>query len=289
MPSELSIYCWSFQVLPEAFGQSVSESGLTLAELQTGVEHGLTSGDTVILGSQPATIATHLGNSSILLPNSSGCQTSSTDSSSILLSHSSSNIVSSASSVLHRNSDSTSLLHGAAGSSIILQNSSGQSSGSSLSQDSGAASATILTIPNSSGSRVLTVHQQSVIQGPGREESANVTSVIQSQSNAINPSSSSRYSTSISSRQNIIDHTQDFNSLSDPGGLEMVTLPTSIIDGNSQNGYTSHVIHTNLHLEDSKSSIINNSSSQLNSGKYFIGNTMVILFRIYSTVCHIYF
>lgn len=250
------------QVLPAAFGQSVNEGSLTLAELQTGVEHGLASGETVILGSQPTTITTHLGNSSILLPNTSGGQTST--GSSILLSHSSANIVTSTSSVLQGTNDTT-LLQGSSGSSILLQSTTGQGSGSSLSQD--GTTTTILTIPNSSGNE-LTIHQPSVIQRPVREESVNVTSVIQSQPNVINQPSTSRYSTSISSRQNILDHTQDFNSLGDPGGLEMVNLPTSIIDGNSQNAYTSNVIHSNLQLEENRTAIVNSMSSQVNSGKY---------------------
>ncbi|XP_042237622.1 zinc finger protein 236-like isoform X2 [Homarus americanus] len=254
------------QVIPAAFAQGVSESGLTLADLQTGVEHGLASGETVILGSQPATITTHLNGSSILLPHSSGGQGST--GSSILLPHSSSSHVTSASSVFQGTS-STSVLQGTRGSSILLPNSSCQRSGASvpnqLSQDGGKT--TILAIPHSSGGNVLTVHQPSVIQGPAREESVNVTSVIQSQPSIINQSSSSRYSTSIASRQAILDHTQDFNSMGDPGGLEMVTLPTSMIGGNSQSAYASTVMQTNLQLEGNRGAVITNPSNQVNSGE----------------------
>lgn len=106
-----------------------------------------------------------------------------------------------------------------------------------------------------------------MIQGPARDESVNVTSVIQSQPSILNQSGGSRYSTSIASRQAILDHMQDFNSLGDPGGLEMVTLPTSVIGGNTQNSYASQVIQTNLQLEGNRGAVITNASDQVNSGK----------------------
>nr|XP_045610997.1 zinc finger protein 236-like isoform X2 [Procambarus clarkii] len=251
------------QVLPAAFTQSVGESGLTLADLQTRVEHSLASGETVILGSQPATITTHLNGSSILLPHSSGGQGST--GSSILLPHSSSSIVTSASSVFHGTS-STSVLQGTSGSSILLQSSSGKGSGSSVSSqlsqdDRGTA---ILTIPHSSGSNVMTVHQPSVIQGPARDESVSVTSVIQSQPSIINQSGGTRYSTSIASRQSLLDHAQDFSSMGDTGGMEMVNLPSSMIGENSQNEYGSAVLQTNLQLEGSRGAVIN-PSDQVNT------------------------
>ncbi|XP_071523209.1 uncharacterized protein [Panulirus ornatus] len=254
------------QVLPAAFTQGVSENGLNLADLQTGVEHSLPSGEAVILGSQPTTITTHLGGSSVLLPHSSGGQGST--GSSILLPNSSSSHVSNASSILQGTSV-TSVLQGASGSPILLPNSSNQGSGSSVTgqlsqEDAGTA---ILTIPQSSPGSVLTVHQPSVIQGPARDESVNVTSVIQSQPSIINQSGGSRYSTSIASRQAILDHMQDFNSLGDPGGLEMVTLPTTVNIGSSQNSYASQVMQTNLQLEGNRGAVITDASNQVNSGE----------------------
>nr|XP_053626757.1 zinc finger protein 236-like isoform X2 [Cherax quadricarinatus] len=254
------------QVLPAAFAQGVDESGLTLADLQTGVEHSLASGEAVILGTQPTTITTHLNGSSILIPHSSGGHGST--GSSILLPHSASSLVTSASSVFHGTS-STSVLQGASGSSILLPNSSDQGSGSSVSnqvsQDGGGT--TVLTLPHSSGNNVLTVHQPSVIQGPAREESVNVTSVIQSQPSIMSQSGASTYSTSISSRQAILGHTQDFSSIGDPGGLEMVNLSSSMIGGNSQNKYASTVLQTSLQLEGSRGAVITNPSDQVNSGE----------------------
>lgn len=247
-----------FQVLPTSFTQSVGESGLTLADLQTGVDHGLGSGEAVILTSQPATITTHLGGSSVLIPQSSA--------SSILLPNSSSNQVSGATPLL-QGASGTSILQGSNGTSILLPHSaSGQDSGSSLpselSQENGT---TILTIPNSSGGSVLTVHQPSVIQGPAREDSANVTSVIQAQPSILSESENARYATSLTSRQAILDHTQDFNNLGDPGGLDMVTIPTSVMSENTQ--YSSPVIQTNLQLEGGRGAVITSASNEVNSGE----------------------
>lgn len=248
-----------FQVLPTSFTQSVGESGLTLADLQTGVEHSLGSGETVILSSQPTTIATHLGGSSVLIPQSSA--------SSILLPNSSSNHVTGATSIL-QGASGTSILQGSNGTSILLpHSSSGQETGSSMSNELSQENpgTTILTIPNSSGGNVLTVHQPSVIQGPAREDSVNVTSVIQAQPSNLNQSENARYATSLTSRQAILDHTQDFNSLGDPGGLDMVTIPSSMMSGNSQ--YGSQVIQTNLQLEGSRGAVITNTNNQVNSGR----------------------
>lgn len=248
-----------FQVLPTSFTQSVGESGLTLADLQTGVDHGLGSGEAVILTSQPATITTHLGGSSVLIPHSSA--------SSILLPNSSANQVSGATPLL-QGANGTSILQGSNGTSILLPHSaSGQDSGSSLpselSRENGGT--TILTIPNSSGGSVLTVHQPSVIQGPAREDSANVTSVIQAQPSILSESENARYATSLTSRQAILDHTQDFNNLGDPGGLDMVTIPTSVMSENTQ--YSSQVIQTNLQLEGGRGAVITSANNEVNSGE----------------------
>nr|XP_027215695.1 zinc finger protein 236-like [Penaeus vannamei] len=247
----------SSQVLPTSFTQSVGESGLTLADLQTGVDHGLGSGEAVILTSQPATITTHLGGSSVLIPHSSA--------SSILLPNSSANQVSGATPLL-QGANGTSILQGSNGTSILLPHSaSGQDSGSSLpselSRENGGT--TILTIPNSSGGSVLTVHQPSVIQGPAREDSANVTSVIQAQPSILSESENARYATSLTSRQAILDHTQDFNNLGDPGGLDMVTIPTSVMSENTQ--YSSQVIQTNLQLEGGRGAVITSANNEVNS------------------------
>ena len=221
-----------------------------MADLQSGVENSLASGETVIIGSQTPTITTHLDTSSVLLPHSSGGQGST--SSSILLPHSS------ASSIL-QDTNTTSILQTTSGSSILLSTPSVQVSQASIpshfTQTSGGT--TILTIPQSSGGSILTVHQPSVIQGPTREETPNVTSVIQSQPSIINQSAASHYS----SRQTILDHSQDFNSLGDPGGLEMVNLPSSMINTTSQ------VLPANLQLEENSEAIINSTSEQANSGE----------------------
>lgn len=229
-----------------------------MADLQTGVENTLASGETVIIGSQPPTITTHLDSSSVLHSHSSGGQSS--NGSSILLPHSST------SSIL-QDTSTTSILQSTSGSSILLSNPSVQVSQASVpshfSQTSGGT--TILTIPQSSGGNILTVHQPSVIQGPTREETANVTSVIQSQPSIINQSASSHYSTSISSRQTILDHSQDFNSLGDPGGLEMVNLSSSMINGTSQ------VLPANLQLEENREAVITSTSEQASSGESYYG------------------
>lgn len=209
-----------------------------MADLQSGVERSLASGETVIIGSQTPTITAHLGSSSVLLPHSSGGQGST--GTSILLPHSSA-------------------------SSILLSSSSGQVSQASVpshfTQTSGGT--TILTIPQSSGASILTVHQPSVIQGPTREENANVTSVIQSQPSIINQSAASHYTT-IPSRQTILDHSQDFNSLGDPGGLEMVNLPSAMINSTSQ------VLPGNLQLEGTREAVITSTADQAGSGKFFL-------------------
>ncbi|KAK8394013.1 hypothetical protein O3P69_006305 [Scylla paramamosain] len=249
------------QVLPAAFGQGVGEEELTLADLQTGVENSLASGETVIIGSQPPTITTHLNSSSVLLPHSSGGQGSS--GSSILLPHSS------ASSILQESS-TTSILQSTSGSSILLSSPSVQVTQASVPSHFTQTSAgtTILTIPQSSGGSILTVHQPSVIQGPTREETANVTSVIQSQPSIVNQSAASHYS---ASRQTILDHSQDFNSLGDPGGLEMVNLPPSMINTTSQ------VLPANLQLGENSEAVITNTTEQANSGESLGGSSGDVL------------
>ncbi|KAK4304403.1 hypothetical protein Pmani_023646 [Petrolisthes manimaculis] len=249
------------QVLPGSFSQGVGEGALTLADLQTGVDGGLTGGDTVILGSQPPTIITHLGTSSILLPHGQGSSASSillphSSASSILLPHTSASGISSGVTSIIQGS-ATSVLQGASGSQILLQSSSEENPGVSVTEASGG---TDLGISQSASRNVLTVHQPSVIQGPGRDDSANVTSVIQSQSAGINQSQ-------FTTRSSILDHSQDFNSLGDPtGGLDMVSLPSSIMSGDTPGSYTTQVLSGALQLHtDRESTITNNSSSRNNN------------------------
>ncbi|XP_068241557.1 zinc finger protein 236-like isoform X1 [Palaemon carinicauda] len=230
------------EVLPSTFTQSVNSGGLTLADLQA--EHNLGAGGDVILTTQSGTIASHLGGSSILIPHS---RSQSSTGSSILIPPSS--------------SSGASILDGSS-SSVLLPHTSGQQSHSSTSSHSSLSSSgtTILTIPHTS-SGVLSIHQPSVIHGPAREESAHVTSVIQAQPSVLNHSEMSRYG-SIGSRQVVLDSGQGFSSsLEESGGLDMVTIPTSMISStrNSQNTYTIHDIQANIHAESNSEGVINSS------------------------------
>ncbi|KAK7069014.1 hypothetical protein SK128_017863 [Halocaridina rubra] len=232
------------EVFHSTFTQSVSAGGLTLADLQPGVEHTLGSGD-VILTSQSTNITSHVGEGPILIPHSVDNQGSS--GSSLLMSHASS----------HR---ATILSTG--GSSILLPHVSTQDSnseGSNLNQI-GARTA-VLTIPQSSTSSLLNVHQPSVIQGPAREEAAHVTSVIQVKPSVLNQSDVTAYSGSLPSHRVV----QEFaGTLEEASGLDLVTIPTSMISfsRNKQNSYGIQVLHA-MNSEGTRGGVIANSSNQI--------------------------
>ncbi|XP_076046587.1 uncharacterized protein LOC143028419 isoform X2 [Oratosquilla oratoria] len=238
--------------ISEAFAHSLEGTTLNLADLPSGMEHSLAGGGSVIIATPSAQVQSTsvVSSSEILSLTTSLPQASSALHNPVVTNSLHQPVVTSVlqptvSSALHQPSDS------------VLQ----QPSATSVLHQPNISS--VLAVPQVSTSNSLSLpepSQTNVIQAGGHEETVKAGL---DEANALSEAESGQYTSGT-----ILETAQDFSTLGEHPGFEMVSIPTSMIRTNN-NAYTTHVIHTS-HLGQ----INDNEEGMTNTSKQNSGGTL---------------